>query len=183
MLCSVSLCFALLHFALLHFAVFALFTAVLCHQRQRHHQSITLTVCCLGRTPLMRAARWGYPETVVMLLENGARVDQRDDAGMTALMHCVLNGHMAGHIASCKALLEAGADVNLMKDGEPKQTALDLAIQEDYAELKKMLREAGAKTAEELPNDVQEQQKKQDTNKDTDDKKDAQSELDLRVAS
>lgn len=56
-------------------------------------------------TPLMRAARRAHREAVGMLLQLGADVAARDDAGMTPLHHAAV----AGCLQCCEALARAGA--------------------------------------------------------------------------
>ena len=57
---------------------------------------------------LIEAAQNGQAEEVQALLEGGADVDAKDEAGMTALMWAALGGHTD----TVKGLLDAGADVS-----------------------------------------------------------------------
>jgi ankyrin repeat protein len=60
-----------------------------------------------GRTPLIVAAQ-SNQESVRLLLAQGADVKARDDAGITPLM----NAALAGDLASVRAMVDKGADVN-----------------------------------------------------------------------
>ena len=88
---------------------------------------------------LIDAARQGHPETVKILADAGAPVDERDNFGWTVLMRATLQGQ-AG---SVKALIEAGADVNL-KD-QSGRTALTHALSGGHEEAVEMLKKAGAR--------------------------------------
>ncbi len=61
-----------------------------------------------GQTALMWAAAHNHARAVHTLIELGARVDERSDAGWSALLFAV----RAGQAAAVDALLAAGADVN-----------------------------------------------------------------------
>jgi ankyrin repeat protein len=74
-----------------------------------------------GQTAIMRAASYGYEESVRILLEHHADVNLRDHKGRTALMHAA----MGGYADAIPLLLENGADAGA-HDNEGK-TALDLA--------------------------------------------------------
>ena len=58
---------------------------------------------------LIEAAQNGQAEEVQALLEGGADVDAKDEAGMTALMWAALGGNTD----TVKVLLDAGADVSV----------------------------------------------------------------------
>jgi len=45
-----------------------------------------------GQTPLQRAAAWGSPEAIDLLLRAGAKVDLQNDQGQTALMEAIEKG-------------------------------------------------------------------------------------------
>src|SRR6185503_6086035 len=66
----------------------------------------------LGETPLMVAARSGYPEVVEQLLAKGANVNARAGRGQTALMWAVSQKHAD----VVKVLLAHGADVHLRSE-------------------------------------------------------------------
>ncbi|MCW3053061.1 MAG: hypothetical protein JWN14_2231, partial [Chthonomonadales bacterium] len=74
-----------------------------------------------GLTPLARAASWGLPETIDILLRAGAKVDRQDDDGRTALMEAVEKGRPE----NIACLLKYHASV-LLKD-RAGNTALSLA--------------------------------------------------------
>ncbi len=61
-----------------------------------------------GNTALMKAAARGYTNTVKALLEKGAEVDARDNAGRTALIEAAFGGYTD----TVGLLLERGANVN-----------------------------------------------------------------------
>ena len=90
----------------------------------------------LHNTPLHQAVVWN-PEAVSLLLQVGALVDIKDQAGRTPLMYAAYSGL---YPESIKSLLNAGADINL-KDNHGK-TAYDQArsyftrqLLRDYAKL------------------------------------------------
>lgn len=64
------------------------------------------------KTPLMAAADAGHASIVCLLVAHGARVDDADDYGETALCRAASRGH----VAVVRALLDAGADPR--KEGE-----------------------------------------------------------------
>ena len=94
-----------------------------------------------GYTALMLAARVGHTETVKLLIDERADVNARnarDNGGRTALMEAAENGHT--EIA--QLLITASADVNASNiRGE---TSLMMAVSKGYAEIEKLLRDAGA---------------------------------------
>jgi ankyrin len=63
----------------------------------------------LGRTPLHKAALYGHLDAAVLLLDAGARVDDRNDCGSTAL-------HSARHTDICQLLLSRGASLDARND-------------------------------------------------------------------
>lgn len=69
----------------------------------------------LQRTPLMRAASYGYASTVNLLIQRGADLNVQDSDGRTALM-------MADNADVVEALLKAGARTDL-KDRNGKTAA------------------------------------------------------------
>ncbi|MBR5130232.1 MAG: ankyrin repeat domain-containing protein [Alphaproteobacteria bacterium] len=64
-------------------------------------------------TALMQTAYFGLPEWTDKLLAKGARVDEKDEYGRTALWYASLNGHTDVAVK----LIRAGADINV-KDVE-----------------------------------------------------------------
>jgi hypothetical protein len=72
-------------------------------------------------TPLRRAAAWGAPEAIDLLLRAGAKVDLQDDNGQTALMEAVEKGRPE----NITCLLKYHANV-LLKD-KASNSALSLA--------------------------------------------------------
>jgi ankyrin repeat protein len=99
-----------------------------------------------GRTALMIAAEKGRVEAVKMLIEKGAGVDYRYEAGGyadyyyndTALMFAA----RAGHAEVVRILIQAGADVNAQ--GAWNETALMSAAQGGSTEVVKILLDCGA---------------------------------------
>ncbi|MBL8295673.1 MAG: ankyrin repeat domain-containing protein [Bryobacterales bacterium] len=73
-----------------------------------------------GWTPLMYAALYGDAETIRLLVDRGAMVNEKNDAGGTALIYAV------DDLEKTKLLLERGADPNL-RTGEGR-TALLVAV-------------------------------------------------------
>jgi uncharacterized protein len=96
-----------------------------------------------GNTPLIRAARRGYPELVRPLVEAGADVDHVNRLGWTALLESVIFGDGSEPYAqTVRVLVEAGADARLPDvHGVPPRTHAELAGQTEVAAI---LREAEA---------------------------------------
>ena len=91
-----------------------------------------------GQTALMWAAGAGNAEAVSILLDAGAVLDARSDAGFTPLLFAVRNAELD----SLARLIEAGANVNTTApDGT---SALNVAILNAYYEVASMLLAAGA---------------------------------------
>lgn len=67
-----------------------------------------------GAIPLIVAAGGGHIEVVNVLLDNGARVDGRDNDGRTALMAASREGHEE----ITAALMDRGADVNAISNSD-----------------------------------------------------------------
>ena len=80
-------------------------------------------------TPLMEAARDGYPAIALRLVRAGARIDHVDSGRETALFWAV----RAGETDYARALLDAGADP-AWRD-LAGQTALDVARDAKHADL------------------------------------------------
>jgi ankyrin repeat protein len=76
---------------------------------------------------------------VEKLLEQGANVNAKDRDGETALMWAARRGHSE----TVKALINAGADVNV-KGGRYSKTALMWAEAWDHSEIAEILKQAGA---------------------------------------
>jgi uncharacterized protein len=87
---------------------------------------------------LLFAVQYRCPATVAMLLEHGAAVDARDDAGMTSLMRAARNSDAA----TLSVLLDSGADVNLTDAAG--MTALMYASGKANVENIRLLLERGA---------------------------------------
>ncbi|KAK4504760.1 hypothetical protein PRZ48_002722 [Zasmidium cellare] len=89
-------------------------------------------------TPLLRAAWFGHPTTIAILVELGADIETRDYFGRTALNHAVRHNHTD----SVKTLIQKGADVNSQsRDGT---SPLHCAAQNGSEELCRILVDAGA---------------------------------------
>ena len=61
-----------------------------------------------GATPLIMAAYYNHIPVVRYLLDQGARIDEKDGSGNTALMGVCFKGYEE----MAKVLIEAGADIN-----------------------------------------------------------------------
>jgi len=94
-------------------------------------------------TALIAAAHLGHAEVVRTLIKAGAPLDHVNNLGWTALIESIVLGDGGPrHIATLKALVEAGANVHLPdRNG---QTPLTLARQRGYGEMQKILERAGA---------------------------------------
>jgi hypothetical protein len=100
-----------------------------------------------GRTALMVSAFFDDKDddnlNMKVLLKNGADVNFRKNTGQTALYLAAMNNN----IASVKILLNNGADINL-RDNQgvsPLMAAKIFIYSEDYEEMEKVLKKAGAK--------------------------------------
>ncbi len=84
-----------------------------------------------------------------MLIERGAKVNQKDDYGQTPL-HCAAENACGAESCRIAALLlEHGADVNARaKYREPGRTALECAVLGGRTELVRLLLEHGADEAD-----------------------------------
>lgn len=105
-----------------------------------------------GATPLHQAASAGLPELAHVLIERGAKVNQKDDYGQTTL-HCAAENACGAESCRLAALLlEYGADVNARaKYRDPGRTALECAVLGGRTELVRLLLEHGADAAENEP--------------------------------
>lgn len=94
-------------------------------------------------TALIAAAHLGHAEVVRTLIRAGAPLDHVNNLGWTALIESIVLGDGGSrHVATLKALVEAGANVNLPdRNG---QTPLTLARQRGYRDMVEILTRAGA---------------------------------------
>jgi len=94
-------------------------------------------------TALIAAAHLGHTDVVRALIKAGAPLDHVNNLGWTALIESIVLGDGGRrHVATLKALVEAGANVNL-PDGHG-QTPLTLARRNGYDEMQRILERAGA---------------------------------------
>ncbi len=94
-------------------------------------------------TALIAAAHLGHVEIVQALIDAGAPLDHVNNLNWTALIESIVLGDGgARHTATLKALVEAGADVNL-PDGRGS-TPLQLARNYGYRDMVRILQAAGA---------------------------------------
>ncbi len=95
-------------------------------------------------TALIAAAHLGHAAVVRALIAGGAPLDHVNNLQWTALIESIVLGDGGPrHVATLRALVEAGADVNLA-DGEGT-TPLSLARVRGYTEMVEILLAAGAK--------------------------------------
>jgi hypothetical protein len=98
-------------------------------------------------TALGEAARWGHIELVRELLQAGADVNSRDNAGSTPLMLAA----SGGNVEAMRLLLEAGADVNAQDDRKGMTPLMWLAAAMHplrvYLQAAQLLLDAGADPA------------------------------------
>jgi uncharacterized protein len=96
-------------------------------------------------TGLIRAAERGHPRIVRRLMETGIDVDHVNRLGWTALLEAIVLGEGGPpHVATVRALVEGGADVNVPdSDG-----VLPLAHAEERGQdaIARILRAAGARS-------------------------------------
>jgi ankyrin repeat protein len=97
-----------------------------------------------GWTPLMYTALYGNVESCRLLLDRGAPVNARNDAGGTALMYAV------DDVAKTKLLLERGADPNL-RSGEGRTALLIAVANSASSPVVKLLLDKGADAKLRLP--------------------------------
>jgi hypothetical protein len=93
-------------------------------------------------TALIAAAHLGHHEVVRRLISAGAPLDHVNNLGWTALIEAVVLGDGGpDHVATVKALVEAGADVRIAdREGV---TALAHAEARGYREIAELIRGAG----------------------------------------
>ena len=95
-------------------------------------------------TALIAAAHLGHVEAVRLLVGAGAPLDHVNNLGWTALIESIVLGDGgARHTATLKALVDAGADVNL--PDRQGSTPVALARQRGYAAMVAILEGAGAR--------------------------------------
>jgi hypothetical protein len=95
-------------------------------------------------TALIAAAHLGHAEVVRTLIRAGAPLDHVNNLGWTAMLEAIVLGDGgARHTETLQALIEAGANITL-PDRNGK-TPLSLAEARGYANMARMLRQAGAK--------------------------------------
>ena len=92
-------------------------------------------------TALIAAAHLGHAEVVRRLIDAGAPLDHINNLGWTALIEAVILGDGGpDHLATAKALLEAGADAGIPdRDGV---TPLQHAERQGYAAMANLFRAA-----------------------------------------
>lgn len=88
-----------------------------------------------GRTVLMHASQNGRTKMALILIENGAGLNEQDENGLTALMHASQNGHTE----TALMLIEKGADLN--KQDKEGRTALSITIAKELDSVTSMIRE------------------------------------------
>jgi uncharacterized protein len=95
-------------------------------------------------TALIAAAHLGHDEVVRTLIKAGAPLDHVNNLGWTALVESIVLGDGGPrHTATLRALVEAGANVNLAdRNGT---TPLALATGRGYREMAAILEKAGAR--------------------------------------
>ena len=98
-----------------------------------------------GWTPLMYAALYGDADTVRLLVDRGAMVNEENDAGGTALLYAV------DDLEKTKLLLDRGADPNL-RSGEGRTALLVAVANAGSYPVVKLLLEKGADDKLSLPN-------------------------------
>ncbi len=95
-------------------------------------------------TALIAAAHLGHDEVVRTLIKAGAPLDHVNNLGWTALIESIVLGDGGPrHTATLKALVEAGANVNLAD--RSGTTPLALAKGRGYREMAAILEKAGAR--------------------------------------
>jgi len=95
-------------------------------------------------TALIAAAHLGHDGVVHELIRAGAPLDHVNNLGWTALIESIVLGNGgARHVATLKALVEAGADVNL--SDRRGLSPLAMARDRGYVEMVAILEKAGAR--------------------------------------
>ena len=95
-------------------------------------------------TALIAAAHLGHDEVVRVLIAAKAPLDHVNNLGWTALIESIVLGDGGKrHVATLKALVQAGANVTIAdRSGE---TPLALAKRRGFAEMVAILEKAGAR--------------------------------------
>jgi uncharacterized protein len=95
-------------------------------------------------TALIAAAHLGHAEVVKMLIAAKAPLNHVNNLGWTALMESIVLGNGgANHTATLRALVEAGADVNIAD--RQNITPLQHARRRGYVEMARILENAGGR--------------------------------------
>jgi hypothetical protein len=95
-------------------------------------------------TALIAAAHLGHADVVRTLIRAGAPLDHVNNLGWTALIEAIVLGDGGPrHTATLRALVEAGANVNL--PDRAGQTPLTLARARGYDAMVRLLKQAGAR--------------------------------------
>ncbi|NXG61446.1 ASZ1 protein, partial [Hemiprocne comata] len=89
--------------------------------------------CRKQMTPLIYAARKGYPQVVALLVAHGSHINAQDENGYSALIWAAQKGHKNVIFK----LLELGADKNLQT--KDKKTAAELAKINKHSEIYSLL--------------------------------------------
>lgn len=121
-----------------------------------------------GETCLHLTGIYGATQVTELLLQKGADPNVRSTYEGGLRMHPLSWNVYGGHIDNIDLLLKHGADVNLDFDGMGEAgavTALDVALQlvqnekgdDRFTKLEKILRKHGAKTTEELKQQLAEE--------------------------
>lgn len=93
-------------------------------------------------TALIAAAHLGHAEVVQVLIDAKAPLNHVNNLGWTALMEAVVLGNGGkNHTATVKALVDAGADVNIAD--RQRTTPLQHARRRAYGEIARILEAAG----------------------------------------
>lgn len=95
-------------------------------------------------TALIAAAHLGHVEVVKILIAAKAPLNHVNNLGWTALMESIVLGNGgANHTATLKALVEAGADVNIAD--RQRISPLQHARQRGYSEMARVIEAAGGR--------------------------------------
>jgi len=94
-------------------------------------------------TALIAAAHLGHTEAVKILIAAKAPLNHINNLGFTALMEAIVLGNGdANHTATVRALVEAGAAVDIAD--HQRNTPLQIARRRGYVEMARILENAGA---------------------------------------
>lgn len=107
----------------------------------KHGNRTDLTTSIYDGTALIAAAHLGHAEVVRRLIKAGAPLDHVNNLTWTALIEAVILGDGGkNHIATVKALVEAGADISI--GDRDDVTPLEHAENRGYKEIAKIIRES-----------------------------------------